>query len=35
MKILEIQKLLPRVTESKGELDSWFEEFNRLMALAI
>jgi len=34
MKILEIQKLLPRVTESTGELDSWFEEFNRLMALA-
>jgi len=34
MKILELEELLPRLNENAKDVDSWEEEFNRLMRLA-
>jgi len=34
MKILELEKLLPRINEDTNEVDTWYYEFTRLMALA-
>ena len=34
MKILELEKLLPRINEDTNEVDTWYDEFTRLMALA-
>ncbi|OUM56190.1 hypothetical protein PIROE2DRAFT_19314, partial [Piromyces sp. E2] len=34
MKILEIEELLPRLNENAKDVDSWEEEFTRLMRLA-
>jgi len=34
MKILELESLLPRLNESARDVDSWNDEFSRIMALA-
>ncbi|MBE6487081.1 MAG: hypothetical protein E7Z85_09605 [Methanosphaera stadtmanae] len=34
MKILELERLLPRLNESARDVDSWIDEFSRIMALA-
>jgi len=34
MKILELQRILPRLNESARDIDSWCEEFTRIMSLA-
>ncbi|ORY04882.1 hypothetical protein LY90DRAFT_519390, partial [Neocallimastix californiae] len=34
MKILELQRILPRLNENARDIDSWCEEFTRIMSLA-